>query len=107
MIDLGLPHTSCNWVLDFLSSRPQVVQIGPYTSGALILNTCGPQECVLSTFIFASIQYKPSFILNDDIELRLNSASSNLIIKFADDTTVNELTRAQMKATTATRSAHW
>jgi hypothetical protein len=29
---LGLNPALCNWVLDFLKGRPQVVKVGKYTS---------------------------------------------------------------------------
>ena len=45
---LGLNPAMCNWVLDFLTGRPQVVKIGNNTSTSLILNTGAPQGCVLT-----------------------------------------------------------
>ncbi len=36
---LGLSTTLCNWILDFLTNRPQTVQIGGHTSYTLVLNT--------------------------------------------------------------------
>ena len=45
---LGLDPALCNWVLDFLTGRPQVVKVGNNISTPLILNTCSPQGCVLS-----------------------------------------------------------
>jgi hypothetical protein len=38
---LGLNTSLSNWILDFLTSRPQVVRVGNNTSVMLILNT-GP-----------------------------------------------------------------
>ena len=46
---LGLDPAQCNWVLDFLTGRPQVVRVGNNISTPLILNTGAPQGCVLST----------------------------------------------------------
>jgi hypothetical protein len=40
--DLGLDPALCNWVLDFLTGRPQVVKVGNNTSSMLILNKRGP-----------------------------------------------------------------
>jgi hypothetical protein len=37
----------CNWILDFLTGRPQVVKVGNNTSAMMILNTGTPQGCVL------------------------------------------------------------
>ena len=45
---LGLDPALCNWVLDFLIGRPQVVRVGNNISTPLILNTGAPQWCVLS-----------------------------------------------------------
>jgi hypothetical protein len=40
---LGLNTSLCNWILDFLMGRPQVVRVGNNTSATLILNTGAPQ----------------------------------------------------------------
>ena len=45
---LGLNTSLCNWILDFLKGRPQVVRVGNNTSATLILITEAPQGCVLS-----------------------------------------------------------
>ena len=47
---LGLNVALCNWGLDILTGRPQVVKVGNITSTPLILNTGAPQGCVLSVF---------------------------------------------------------
>ena len=39
----------CNWVLDFLTGRPQVVRVGNNISTPLILNT----GCVLSLLLYS------------------------------------------------------
>jgi hypothetical protein len=41
---LGLNTCLCNWILDFLMGRPQVVRVGNNTSATLILNTGAPHE---------------------------------------------------------------
>ena len=66
---LGLNTSLCNWILDFLTGRPQVVRVGNNISATLILNTEAPQGCVFT----------------HDCTARHNS---NTIIKFTDDTTV-------------------
>ena len=43
----------CNWVLDFLTGRPQVVRVGNNISSPLILNTGAPQGCVLSPLLYS------------------------------------------------------
>jgi hypothetical protein len=45
---LGLNTSLCNWILDFLMGRPQVVRVGNNTSATLTINTGAPQGCVLS-----------------------------------------------------------
>jgi hypothetical protein len=74
---LGLDPALCNWVLDFLTGRPQVVRVGNNNSTPLILNTGAPQGCVLSPLLY-------SLFTHDCMAM----PASNSIIKFADDTTV-------------------
>ena len=45
---LGLNTSLCNWILNFLTGRPQVVRVGSNTYVTLILNTGAPQGCVFS-----------------------------------------------------------
>ena len=45
---LGLNTSHCNWILDFLTGRHQVVRVGNKTSATLILNT-SPLLCSLFT----------------------------------------------------------
>ena len=74
---LGLNTSLCNWILDFLTGRPQVVRVGNNTSATMILNTGAPQGCVLSPLLYP--------LFTHDCMARHNS---NAIIKFADNTTV-------------------
>lgn len=74
---LGINTSLCNWILDFLTDRPQSVFIGNKTSKVLRLSTGSPQGCVLSPLLFT--------LLTHDCTAQY---SSNHIIKFADDTTV-------------------
>ncbi|XP_057183269.1 cytolytic toxin-alpha-like [Triplophysa rosa] len=67
---LGLNTSLCNWVLEFLAGRPQVVRMGQTISNTNTLSTGAPQGCVLC------------------FTLRVSSHSSTSIIKFADDTVV-------------------
>ncbi len=71
---LGLNRSLCSWILDFLTGRSQVVKIGNNTSSPLTLNTGAPQGCVLSPLLYS----------HDCTATH----SSNVIVKFADDTTV-------------------
>ena len=81
---LGLNTSLCNWILDFLTGRPQVVRVGNNTSSMLILNTGAPQGCVLSPLLHS--------LFTHDCMARHDS---NTIIKFADDTTVVPTTMRQ------------
>jgi hypothetical protein len=74
---LGLNTSPHNWILDFLTGRPQVVRVGNNTSATLILNTEAPQGCVLSPLLYS--------LFTHDCTARYNTKT---IIKFADDTTV-------------------
>lgn len=77
LVDLGLNISLCKWIHNFLTGRPQVVRIGDRTSSTLITNTGTPQGCVLSPLLFS--------LFTHDCEVNY---SSNLIVKFADDTTI-------------------
>ena len=72
---LGLDPSLCNWVLDFLTGRPQVVRVGNI-SIPLILNTGAPQGGVLCPLLY-------SLCTHDCVAMH----AFNSIIKFADDTT--------------------
>ncbi len=74
---LGLNNSLCNWILDFLTGRPQSLRVGHNTSSTTTLSTGAPQGCVLSPLLFT--------LLTHDCTAKF---SSNHIIKFADDTTV-------------------
>ncbi len=74
---LGLNNSLCNWILDFLTGRPQSVCVGRNTPSTTTLSTGAPQGCVLSPLLFT--------LLTHDCTAKF---SSNHIIKFADDTSV-------------------
>ncbi|KAK3571326.1 hypothetical protein QTP86_007554 [Hemibagrus guttatus] len=74
---LGINTSHCNWILDFLTGRPQSVRIGNSTSSTTTPNTGAPQGCVLSPLLF-------TLLTHDCAAMH----SSNHIIKFADDMTV-------------------
>ena len=40
--DLGINTSLCNWILDFLTNRPQSVRLAHHTSSTLILKTGAP-----------------------------------------------------------------
>ncbi len=74
---LGLNRSLCNWILDFLTGRSQVVRMDNNTSSPLTLNTGAPQGCVLSPLLYSLYTHDCAA-----------THSSNVIVKFADDTTV-------------------
>ncbi len=74
---LGLNRFLCSWILDFLTGRSQVVRMVNNTSSPLILNTGAPQGCVLSPLLYSLYTHDCTA-----------THSSNVIVKFADDTTV-------------------
>ncbi len=76
---LGLNRSLCSWILDFLTGRSQVVRMGN-TSSPLILNTGALQGCVLSPLVYSLYTHDCTA-----------THSSNVIVKFADDTTVTGL----------------
>ncbi|KAL0187608.1 hypothetical protein M9458_014707 [Cirrhinus mrigala] len=88
LVQLGLNTSLCNWVLDFLTGRPQAVWVGSNTSSNITVNTGAPQGCVLSLFT----------LLTHDCVL---SHSPNLFIKVADDTTVVVLATVMRQTTEA------
>ncbi len=73
---LGLNNSLYNWILDFLTGRPQSVRVGHNTSSTTTLSTGAPQGCVLSPLLFT--------LLTHDCTAKFSSNH----IKFADDTTV-------------------
>ncbi len=74
---LGLNRSLCSWILDFLTGRSQVVRMGNNTSSPLTLSTGAPQGCVLSPLLYSLYTHDCT-----------TTHSSNVIVKFADDTTV-------------------
>ncbi len=74
---LGLNNSLCNWIRDFLTGRPQSVNVGHNTSSTTTLSTGAPQGCVLIPLLFT--------LLTHDCTVKF---SSNHISKFADDTSV-------------------
>ncbi|KAL2102811.1 hypothetical protein ACEWY4_001979 [Coilia grayii] len=74
--EIGISTSLCNWLLDFLTNRPQTESVSK-TSETTIINARVPQGCVLSPLLFT--------LMTHDCCARF---TSNHIIKFVDDTTV-------------------
>jgi len=77
LIDLNFPLHTCNWILDFLLNRPQVVKIQNNVSSTIVLSTGAPQGCVLSPSLYSIFTH----------DCQTSDDSTALIVKFADDTT--------------------
>ena len=54
---LEIGSSLCDWILNFLTHRPQSVRIGNNTSSMIILNTGAPQGCVLSSLLYSLYTY--------------------------------------------------
>ncbi len=51
--DLGLNSSLCDWILDFLTGRPQLVKVGQFTSNSITLNVGAPQGYVPSPLFYS------------------------------------------------------
>ena len=80
LLSMGITQSICDWILDFLLYRPQVVRVGGLFSGETVLSTGAPQGCVLSPLLF-------TLFTNDCI----SDDNTVKVIKFSDDTTVEGL----------------
>ncbi|KAK3519819.1 hypothetical protein QTP70_006477 [Hemibagrus guttatus] len=74
---LGLHPTLCDWLLDFLTGRPQSVRIGSRISATITTNIGTPQGCVLSPIPYTLFTRE-----------YIASHKDNIILKFADNTAV-------------------
>lgn len=54
---LGLSLSLCNWILNFITNRPQCVRIHNLSSSTIILNSGSPQGCVLSPLLYTRLTY--------------------------------------------------
>ncbi|KAK1797571.1 hypothetical protein P4O66_000862 [Electrophorus voltai] len=75
--DLGLHTSLFDWISNFLTDRPQSVQVGNCASSTLTLSTGAPQGCVLSPLLYLLYTYNCTA-----------TSSSTIFVKFADDTVV-------------------
>ena len=77
LVTRGLPPLTCAWIEDFLTNRPQTVRLGPHLSSTYTLSIGSPHGCVLSPLLYCLHTHDCG-----------STHSNNLIVKFADDTTV-------------------
>ncbi|KAK1784818.1 hypothetical protein P4O66_003488 [Electrophorus voltai] len=77
MEDLGLHTSLCDWISNFLTDRPQSVQVDNCASSTLTPSTGAPQGCVLSPLLYSLYTYDCTATSN-----------STIIVRFADDTVV-------------------
>ncbi len=77
LTDLSLNSSLSDWIQDFLTGRPQAMNVSQFTSNSITLNIGAPQGCVLSPLLY-------SLYTHDCV----SSHSSISISKFADDTVV-------------------
>uniref|UniRef100_A0A3B4FGV2 Reverse transcriptase domain-containing protein n=1 Tax=Pundamilia nyererei TaxID=303518 RepID=A0A3B4FGV2_9CICH len=77
LTDLGLSSSLCQWILNFLTDRPQSVRVGKQVSPSISLSTGAPQGCVLSTLLYSLYTYDC-----------VATSDTTSIVKFADDTAV-------------------
>lgn len=89
LLALGLLPTLCDWLLDFLTGRPVSVRIGNKSSANTIRNIGTPQGCVLSPIFYTLFRH--------------DCVANNIILKFADDTTVKDELPVAMKRATGVK----
>uniref|UniRef100_A0A669B3Y2 Reverse transcriptase domain-containing protein n=1 Tax=Oreochromis niloticus TaxID=8128 RepID=A0A669B3Y2_ORENI len=77
LVNLDFPPSTCAWIKNFLTDRSQSVKVGNQQSSTLSLSTGSPQGCVLSPLLYT--------IYTSDCT---PTHPCNIIIKFADDTTL-------------------
>lgn len=77
LTDLGLSSSLCQWILNFLTDRPQSVRVGKQVSPSISLSTGVPQGCVLSPLLYSLYTYDC-----------VATSDTTSIVKFADDTAV-------------------
>ncbi|KAI3355623.1 hypothetical protein L3Q82_017912 [Scortum barcoo] len=76
--DLGLNSALCDWILNFLTSRPQAVRMGSTTSSTLTLNTGAPQGCVLSPLLYSLFTH----VTATTTSISTSSKTKELIVDF-------------------------
>ncbi len=98
LVRLGLNMSLCNWLLDFLTGRPQAVRVGSNTSSTITLNTGAPQGCVLSPLLFTAVCWPTT-------AHRHTTPTSSLNLRMTRLWWVSSAT--EMRQTTGARWAAW
>ncbi|KAI5627509.1 gastrula zinc finger protein XlCGF28.1-like [Silurus asotus] len=84
--ELDICTSTCKWILDFLTNRPQSVRLGNKVSSILILNTGIPQGCFLSPLLYSLFINDCDPLYNSNIfinNLTLNATKTKeLIVDF-------------------------
>ncbi|KAM8872789.1 uncharacterized protein ACB058_004608 [Synchiropus picturatus] len=93
---INVPDSLCRWIMDFLTSRSQCVQLGTTVSDTWTLNIRSPQGCVLSPWLFSLYTNCCTY-----------SHESVKLIKFADDTTIIGLISDGDESLTGGRWTGW
>lgn len=57
LLGIGFDIPMCNWLLDFLTDRPQSVKIGSVASSERVLNVGAPQGCVFKPVFIFLVQF--------------------------------------------------
>ncbi|XP_057183432.1 secretory carrier-associated membrane protein 2 isoform X1 [Triplophysa rosa] len=77
LTQLSVPTSTCQWIINFLSNRQQLLRLGKFKSSTCTISTGAPQGCVLSPQLY-------SLYTNECT----STDPSVKLLKFADDTTV-------------------
>ena len=77
LLNLNVPCALCDWILDFLTDRPQIVKIGCNISKSIVLSTGCPQGCVISPKLYSLNTYDCCA-----------STDKCCVVKFTDGTTI-------------------
>lgn len=84
---LGVPTTTCNWILDFFTDKPQAVRVGGKVSAELTVSTGSLQGYCLSPKLF-------TLYTHDCVSTQENP----IVISYTDDTAIQGLIKGEDEA---------